>query len=104
MQRQRFDRCHSGLAAAGQQSLDLRSVVAMHDPQGRPLSYDCSWRFLGSSVEIGKSDSVEFAGNRRLKFQLRRDITPKRFLYFTRCSRLRPGLSGVARVVAQCRH
>jgi hypothetical protein len=27
---------------------------------------------FGSSVEVGKSDSVEFAGNRRLKFQLRR--------------------------------
>ncbi|MCW5258401.1 hypothetical protein D5038_19225 [Verminephrobacter aporrectodeae subsp. tuberculatae] len=26
---------------------------------------------FGSSVEVGKSDSVEFAGNRRLKFQLR---------------------------------
>ncbi|WP_265684112.1 hypothetical protein, partial [Verminephrobacter aporrectodeae] len=26
---------------------------------------------FGSSVDVGKSDSVEFAGNRRLKFQLR---------------------------------
>ena len=34
--------------------------------------------FFGSSVEVGKSDSVEFAGNRRLSSNYAWDITASR--------------------------
>jgi hypothetical protein len=66
------------LPATGKHSVNLRSVVVMHDLQRRLLLRrlrlcltDLHGGFLGSSFEVGKPDSAEFAGN-RLKFQLRR--------------------------------
>jgi hypothetical protein len=64
------------LPTARKHALDLRSVVAVHDLKRWLCLTILHGGFLSSSVEVGKSDSVEFAGNRGLQVPTTQGTSP----------------------------
>jgi hypothetical protein len=73
-----FQHRQQRLAAAGQHSLDLRSVISMHDLQGRLCLTILQAGFRFDGFRLANSILSNSPGNRRHKFQLRWGHNPPR--------------------------